>query len=157
MNELKPCPFCGCMKPQIWQNDRIICPRCNAEGPAGDGDAGAAVEYWNARTLDEEQAEGVLQREYCNQQSLTSSRGWISVEDKRKPELGQVILMWVYAEDEGEDDDGRSFSMDKSQVQMGEYRDMGHGPFFDCFATPFADREGVTHWMPMPKPPEGGA
>jgi hypothetical protein len=78
---------------------------------------------------------------------------WISVDDERKPPLDQVILMWVYAENEGEDDDGRPFSTDASQVQMGVYRDMGHGPFFDCFATPFADHEGVTHWMPLPPAP----
>jgi len=78
---------------------------------------------------------------------------WISVEDQRKPELDQVILMWVWAEDECEDDDGNYYPQDVSQVQMGVYRDMGHGPFFDCFATPFADHEGVGYWMPLPKAP----
>ena len=80
-------------------------------------------------------------------------QGWISVEDARKPELDQVILMWVWAEDECETEEGRYYAQDVSQVQMGVYRDAGHGPYFDCFATPFADHEGVGYWKPLPPPP----
>ena len=96
---------------------------------------------------------GIARDRAITQWGRLLNAAWISVDDDRKPALGQVILMWVYAADEGEDDDGRPYSMDKSQVQMGEYREMDHGPFFDCFATPSAHHEGVTHWMPLPHPP----
>ncbi len=84
------------------------------------------------------------------------TEGWVSVEDARKPEPGKVVIFWVYAERHGEDDDGRPFVQDASGLHMGEWRVTEHGSYFDCHSTPFADVEGVTHWMDPAPPSSAG-
>lgn len=78
---------------------------------------------------------------------------WVPVQE-RMPEIGQEVLLWVYAERHGEDDDGNPYSTDVSGVHMGEYRSTIHGEYLDNYSSPFADQEGITHWMPLPPAPK---
>lgn len=77
---------------------------------------------------------------------------WNNVEDCL-PNVGEMVILWVWAEKHGLDDEGNPISSDESGVHMGECRDLGDGPFLSCFSTPFADRESITHWMRLPLKP----
>ena len=52
---LKPCPFCGCEKPELTGDTDIWwveCQECHAEGPFAHGtNALEALDKWNRRAL----------------------------------------------------------------------------------------------------------
>ena len=55
MSKLKPCPFCGCRAPKMY-NDCFLwyveCPQCRVIGPDAQTEA-VAVVSWNARPGEE--------------------------------------------------------------------------------------------------------
>lgn len=77
--------------------------------------------------------------------------GWIHATDKL-PQVGQEVLLWVSAERWGEDDEGNRHVSDVSGVHLGECR-RAESPYLDCYSSPFADVEVITHWMPLPGAP----
>ena len=79
-------------------------------------------------------------------------KGWISVEDARKPPPGKPVVFWAWAERYQEDDEGRQIAQDASGLHLGEWRESENGNYFDNYSTPFADREAVLWWMD-PTPP----
>jgi hypothetical protein len=67
-----------------------------------------------------------------------------------------MVLLWVRAVRYGEDDDGRPFESDCSGVDFGQWcalLDDGDG-YVEAFASPHGDAQHITHWMPLPAPPE---
>jgi len=106
-----------------------------------------AEAHWE-KQLTEAYAEG-------RKDERVEAAGWVSI-DERLPEVGQMVLLWVYAKDMAEDEDGNPIEKDVSGVHMGECR---HDLFANCayidnFSTPFADQEAVTHWMHLPAAPK---
>jgi hypothetical protein len=77
---------------------------------------------------------------------------WIHTTEKL-PQVGQQVLVWVEAERHGEDDDGNLICTDESGVHLGECRRL-ESPYLDCYSSPFADVEVITHWMPLPGAPK---
>lgn len=56
MEELKPCPFCGCEHVEVanygiqgYRNWWVCCPHCDAQGPAEDTEA-EAIRMWQTRS-----------------------------------------------------------------------------------------------------------
>jgi Lar family restriction alleviation protein len=55
MTNLKPCPFCGSEKVEVW-NTAVYCKDCLAEGPA-DYSIDGQIAAWNRRVCyDQSQA-----------------------------------------------------------------------------------------------------
>lgn len=86
------------------------------------------------------------------------SAGWNAAQQKWQPietapKDGSMFLVWVNATKFGEDDEGRQFEQDCSQVDFAEWRTEGDIGWVNYFAHPFADQEYVTHWMPLPAAP----
>jgi len=83
---------------------------------------------------------------------------WIDISNQDEgpgpmPEVGQEVLLWVWAENDIRNDDGAYSTQGASQIYIGQCIDVGYGPQIDCHDFPFADRQHVTHWMPLPFPP----
>ena len=79
--------------------------------------------------------------------------GWIPV-GERLPELGIPVLLWVEAVKHDEDDEGRPYSADVSEVSMGVCTERDGAKFLDDWMSGRGDCEDITHWMPMPSRPE---
>lgn len=47
--QLRPCPFCGCEDVALWLKHRVLCPRCEAEGPSESEEAAVNLAAWNRR------------------------------------------------------------------------------------------------------------
>lgn len=79
---------------------------------------------------------------------------WISVEDERKPDIGEVVLLYVRTQKRGWLGDIECQS-EAAQVEMGEYRrgESAEMSYFDCYASPIGDNDWVTHWRRMPAAP----
>lgn len=74
------------------------------------------------------------------------------------PKDGTLFLCWVRAVKFGEDDDGRQFESDASEVDFCRWRscdETPNGGYFDNMAGQIADLQHVTHWMPLPPAPKG--
>ncbi|WP_160286362.1 DUF551 domain-containing protein [Pseudomonas knackmussii] len=81
---------------------------------------------------------------------------WIRVSDERKPIGHSVILVAVSFTRYGEHEDGTPAEYHGKVVTEGEYVP-SHGEadgYFESYSSPHGDSEGVTHWMPLPEPPE---
>ncbi len=74
---------------------------------------------------------------------------WISVKD-RLPELGEMVMLHIPSLGYG--DDIRTGYMDRETADG-----VGDGPpfFFPLGHNAFFALDQVTHWMPLPQPPEG--
>jgi len=69
------------------------------------------------------------------------------------PKDGSMFLAWVQAENYGDDDDGKPYEKDASYVDFGQWQNHEFGGFYTNYCAPNADREGITHWMPLPEAP----
>jgi hypothetical protein len=78
-------------------------------------------------------------------EKMVDVNGWISV-DERLPELGQKVLVWY--------DNGYEVAyLQKFEPPKLQYPQFNNVEMFEwCFGD-FEDFD-VTHWMPLPKPPE---
>ena len=81
---------------------------------------------------------------------------WRTIESA--PKDGSLFLCWVSAVRYGETDEGQQYQEDASQVDFCSWRDgpsdlPGNG-YFDPCCGQIADSQDVTHWMPLPQPPE---
>ena len=76
---------------------------------------------------------------------------WQSIETA--PKDGTFFLGWVFAERYGETDEGQQFTHDESQIDRCWWRTGDHGGYFDNACGQLADRQAITHWMPLPPPP----
>lgn len=80
---------------------------------------------------------------------------WISVDDERKPKPGTVILVAVAWTRVLETDDSAQFVTEGVDVTEGEWSPEGEHPgCFFSFQGSHGDSYGVTHWMPLPAPPQ---
>jgi len=133
MSELKPCPFCGSAdirtEPGINLN---YCDKCSAE---------ANIEHWNTRPIEDAlnkriaELEAEIDQLTAHDATERQDDKWIPVSE-RLPELDQDVLAIV--DDDivigsfGQGWDGE-ISFDRDEVGSTRY---------------------VTHWMPLPEPPE---
>jgi hypothetical protein len=75
--------------------------------------------------------------------SSNNSNGWISVKD-RLPEADELVICF-----------GRAFCQNGPSVEQGRYNKWGQWQNCEwdgCGGYEYFDE--VTHWMPLPKPPE---
>lgn len=78
--------------------------------------------------------------------------GWVSILE-RLPAVGAEVLLWVQANpDAVERAHDEDCTPPRAEVHMGECRNLGTGPFLDDYAG--SDNHYVTHWMPLPMPPQ---
>lgn len=85
---------------------------------------------------------------------------WSDIETA--PKDGSIFLCWVTAERYGETDEGQQYTQDVSQADFGWWRPSDDAGYFDCGCGQIADRQHISHWMPLPPPPgivgeKGGA
>lgn len=78
---------------------------------------------------------------------------WISVEE-RLPEPRKCVLVAVSWVRYGEDDDGKPFETTGVDVTEGEFVPTENGGYMDSFQGQHGDTQYITHWMPLPQPPE---
>jgi len=82
--------------------------------------------------------------------------GWRSIETA--PKDGTMFLCWVSAVRYGETDEGQQYEQDCSQVDECWWRNGPEGDpelgYFDNACGQIGDSQGITHWMPLPPPPE---
>lgn len=67
-----------------------------------------------------------------------------------------MFLCWVAAVSYGETDEGRQYQIDVSQVdfcQWQNHSDTPNGGWFEPCCGQIGDGQDVTHWMPLPEPP----
>lgn len=131
MNELKPCPFCGC-KDVVMDRDfetdtyAVRCGGCQAvvwQYYAVKDEAEAA---WNRR-------EGAGMTE------------WISVKDRLPTDERRVLAYYGFGKK-----DGSLGSMFMSSSEYYAFDPAPHWQHVDIGLT-------VTHWMPLPDPPKEAA
>lgn len=82
---------------------------------------------------------------------------WISVKDGMRPSSRCDILVLVKYIRRHENEDGHQYDEEGSEVAMGEYAkacDNSNLSFFDSYSSPHGDDWWITHWMPLPSPPE---
>jgi len=73
------------------------------------------------------------------------------------PKDGTNFFCWVSAEQYGETDEGQQYIVDVSQVDFCMWMDFPEAPdggWFEPACGQIADRQAVTHWMPLPPPPK---
>jgi len=131
MDELKACPFCGSLSVMLDEpinpdSYAVFCNgKCGAVGPE-DEDGEKAIEFWNARPL-----EDALQAEIAR---LREAQRWIPVGDSKS--LNDLDLYLVT--------DGEIVSVGFYTTKWGTWTSA------DDLLLPF----NVTHWMPLPQPPQ---
>ncbi len=69
------------------------------------------------------------------------------------PRDGSMFLCWVTAERCGETDEGQQYAQDVSQADFGWWVPGENRDYFDCGCGQIADRQHISHWMPLPPPP----
>ena len=78
---------------------------------------------------------------------------WQTIESA--PKDGKLFLCWVKAErHSNNEDEGSAFSCDVSDMDFGWFRDMPTGGFYENMAGQIGDFQDITHWMPLPDPPQ---
>jgi hypothetical protein len=70
------------------------------------------------------------------------------------PRDGRLFLCWVRAAQVGEDDCGSYYEADASEIDFGRWRESELGGYCENMMGRIADLQEVTHWMPLPEPPE---
>lgn len=125
--------------------------------------------YWDAddETLVNKYGHGVYLSRFIDfaraiEQSVLAKRvpQWRDIETA--PKDGSIFLCWVTAERYGETDEGQQYTQDVSQADFGWWRSGDDAGYFDCGCGQIADRQHISHWMPLPPPPgivgeKGGA
>jgi hypothetical protein len=108
------------------------------------------------------QTKGVARRAWDAAQRAAASTpigeipaGWVSISDERKPPPRIPVLVAVAWIRHSEDDDGKPYSTTGIDVTEGEYVPPSGdgGGHFESYQGTHHDGSGVTHWMPLPKPP----
>lgn len=72
------------------------------------------------------------------------------------PKDGSEFLCWIWAVRYGETDEGQQYQQDVSQASFCNWRTQADIPdcgWFDPCCGQIADRQTVTHWMPLPSAP----
>ena len=138
MSELKPCPFCGCeAQVNAWTMHGITESRCfcsNSDCP--NSVRTVALEQWNTRPIEDALIARIAE--------LEAAQRWIPVSE-RLPELGSPILFYDSILERI--NKGTCTAMNSDNTNLHWFTDD------DLFY--FGDRsEYVTHWMPLPQPPE---
>jgi len=124
--ELKPCPFCG-SKNTTLDYFEISCPQeLGTLVLCGDCGSYSTVDRWNTRPIEDALNARIAE--------LEAARRWIPV-GERLPEENQQILST----------DGKEFYLD----YYARWEGKDNPPCF-CDGLSWA----VTHWMPLPEPPE---
>jgi len=73
------------------------------------------------------------------------------------PKDGTLFLCWVKAVRYLDTGEGWQDQQDVSQVDFCQWRTVADAPdggYFDPFCGQIADAQHVTHWMPIPPPPQ---
>lgn len=78
---------------------------------------------------------------------------WIKVSDCL-PEPKVAVLVAVSWIRYGVDDDGNHFSVEGVDVTEGQYLFHEDGGYMESFQGQHGDAQDITHWMPLPAPPE---
>ena len=135
MTDLKPCPFCGGEATAIDESKQAWCNDCFAAGPLTE----EHVDAWNRRA----------------ETATESSDKWVSVEE-RLPELEKSVLLCVRHGDPKQAHFSEAISgyrmTDPEHYTPEEWDNEEGASFPPEYST---DEWGtVTHWMPLPEPPE---
>ena len=146
MGQLKSCPFCGgnALGPTDAWPHMIICEKCggSVKGFSEEGEK-EAIEKWNRRV--------------CYATKMT---GWISVEDDLPKQHKSIFAPWY-----GTEMWNAAMWKEESDtvIVAGRFPDgtktTTTGKLCDGKWTTRISKVlnfVVTHWMPMPEPPEGG-
>lgn len=142
--ELKACPFCGgeagirkWQDEDLWSHaivewQKAHCTECECEGisscPGYDPDT---VQAWNTRAPQ-----------------------WQPIESA--PKDGSMFLCWVSAVRFGTRDDGSLAEEDCSEADFGYWMTVRDGGVFHNVQGEIGDQSSITHWQPLPAPPEVG-
>lgn len=126
MSELKPCPFCGGVaQVNTWTMHGITESRCFCPNPdCPNSVRTVALATWNTRPI-----EDALNARIAK---LEAERRWIPVSE-RLPENGGEYWVW--------------FDDDFTGIKTSGYCDYSKQNGWD-------NTERVTHWLPLPEPPE---
>jgi Lar family restriction alleviation protein len=133
MSNLKPCPFCGGVAKlkapgyEHYSPCWVKCTQCGAEGPTKSSEE-KAEKGWNERAQEDK---------------------WIPVKEKLPDKDGRYLVC-----------DGGAV-LEACFSPTGQLRRNQNGEFYrlpswsttDCYES--EDLDHVTHWMPLPEPPEG--
>ena len=138
MSEIKPCPFCGSTDIKLHDeiSHAVWCQECFAEMPSIDIES--AVELWNTRPIEDELRARIAELEAESDQltaRLCQERQddkWIPVSE-RLPEDWTMVL----------------FTNGVTRG-IGQFDKDG---FYDYWYE-YSFNKPVTHWMPLPNPPE---
>ena len=134
--ELRPCPFCG-KEPHIdanyhlfsCQNKDCIADATNYEATMG------FFEQWNTRPIEDALTARIAE--------LEAERRWRVVADGELPELGKEVIFYD--------------SIMERRLK-GCLRKNGGVEWLSDEGYTFSSRDGrysrITHWMPLPTPPE---
>ena len=133
MSEMKKCPFCGgeADYTQILGNyGRVYCFTCDGgirEGRSKDG----VIHNWNSRPIEDALNARIAE--------LEAAQRWIPVSE-RLPEDGETVFVIIH--------DGFERFENGNEVARLTY--LGNGNWWSWES----ERYVVTHWMPLPQPPE---
>lgn len=73
------------------------------------------------------------------------------------PKDGRMFLGYVDAITRGEDDDGRQFEVNSSEIdfcQWHAHAEVPEGGWFENMMGSIGDQQHITHWMPLPEQPK---
>ena len=132
MSELKPCPFCGGEAELCYSEVDTFCRKCNVI---------QETEMWNTRPIEDELRARIAELEAESERFTVHSRikrqddKWIPVSE-RLPEKQKLTIGFT-------DNSAYVFFEIVNDDEMG------------LVMYPYQNRKGtVTHWMPLPSPPE---
>ena len=88
-------------------------------------------------------------------EAVRKDAGWRPIETA--PKDGTLFLCWVSAVRYGETDEGQPYQQDVSQADFCNWCTQADIPdcgWFDPCCGQIGDSQAVTHWMPLPLPPD---